>query len=65
MLAVELVADAAVAIVEDAPPILATPLELTSPLDNAPAGTLVLPVGAVSPDEELAAEITRSSTSKV
>lgn len=77
MLAAGLVVEAMLATVEVLASKLVTPLELTRPLDNAPAFTLELAVGATSPDEEawdaervviaeeLAAGMTISSTSKV
>lgn len=66
-LATGLVDEATLAIVEVAASKLVIPLELTKPLDSAPADSLELAVGVegVAMPEELAAEMTSSSTLKV
>lgn len=76
-MATGLVDEATLAIVEVAAPKLVIPLEPTKPLDSAPADSLELAVGVARSDEEtwdpegvampeeLAAEMTSSSTLKV
>lgn len=66
-LATGLVDEATLAIVEVAASKLVIPLELTKPLDSAPADSLELAVGVegVAMPEELAAEMMSSSTLKV